>query len=804
MKYFKIRHTLISLACLMFFASCGPVNFLTQTKRTPRRYSVNYNYENVKSEWSELNKKSWVVYSDRQGNATTMRPGGTLPFKVLEYMEPLYVIGRKGDYYKLIKYDPAVLKNERLSKRKDAEFYGWIHKDRLLLFNNSETEVRNGIKLKSLASITDCGVVLEAEKYFNSDSMLLYSTPKLDTVRGSVGLNSVVYVLKTAENGTRVLISQKNTINPDEAMEMTTGWVDASLVAPFGQRLTLRTPPEVMVPGTEQGTLWTARPTVSPVSLSPALYAHRVDTSLVFRTLDASEIIDHSDNRIYNVDGNPITYRQGRQIAADLKNINVIFAFVPTENVAQQMPMLSNAIQNLKPLFDVSLDGFRYSFAGVVGSEMVDFENDYLTFSDRLIEAGKGIAGMEAGSLTAALRGGLTLSGRHPDATNIIVLIGEQAPGWDGVPEDIKRDFIGHNCRLLSYQVWADNEDRYNNFVLQSLDIIEYYAEEYRTLKRSLIVYSDQLRPQNLFLEGAKNAYSLNFPARSMTQGMVIFPEKGRSTEPELLITGVDSLVRQVVADNLTLIGSIDRAFMQVGRHRSRFQSEVTTHLEIDPQTRIAPHVGEAFNEATPQWVGVTDRIAVPVDSVNMSTVGLLLTEAELADVTAWVEQLASMKPDVKGEVTSSKKKARHVRRVRRDLRGVPADVEDNRQSDTTQADADSLVYKYAPTGAIRKNLVKTYLEALSGCVFEGRVRRLTLAEAQEYIATMPTATEELRGITIRDLKRKRRLSNRDLDLLIEYFELCKGLIEEQTIPVKDLTVPDGEKFFFLPFEAMP
>jgi hypothetical protein len=717
-------------------------------------------------------------------------------------MEPLYVIGRSGDYYKLLKYDPAIMDNERLSKRKEAEYYGWIHKDLLLLFNNAETEVRNGIRLKSLTAITDCGVILEAQRYFNADSLMLYSGPELDKTRGAVGLNRIVYILKRSENGSRVLIAQKTEVSPDEASEMKTGWVDSRLVAPFGQRLTLHSPLGVIVP--PQDTLnGTSQPIISPVSLIPALYAHRADSALVFRTLDASPILDHTLNRVYNVDGGAISHRQNIDWSSELKEINVIFAFTPTEHVARQMPTLSNAVQNLKSVFENQIGGFNYNFAATMGERTIDFESNYLAFSDRLIEAGQQIDSTGTSGFTATLRSGLALAARYPKATNIVVLVGERAMQQDTIPQDMHNELVRCNGRLLSYQVYADNEDDYNNFVLQSLDIIETYAQQYRTLNRRQMVYSDQLREENSFIEGAKNVWALDYPARSMTQGMVVFPEKGRPADPKLLISSIDSLVRQVESANQTLIGSLDRAFAQTGRHYSRFQPKITDYLGISPQTSIAPHIGGAFQTTSPEWVTVTEKATLPVDSIGMSTVGLLLTETELKEIKTWVEELSSMKPDKKGETTSDSRRTIPVRRVRRDLRDVPTDFVANNTDSLTVSDSLSS-NRYASTGKIRRHIRKLYLQALRNCVFEGNVSRMTLARAQEHITTMPTISPQTNNVTLKSIKRRRSFSDRDLELFVEYFERHKEIIESKVVRVEDLTTSSGETFFFLPSSAMP
>ena len=559
----KPGKNIISLFALLLACaavqSCGPVNFLTHAKRLPRRYTENYNYPNVKAVRSEANLRAWVVYSDRQGSKTTRRPGGTLEHTELKFMEPLLVIGKRGDYYKLIRYNPAVLKNQRLTNRKEVEYVGWLHKERLLLFDNSITEIRNGVKLKNLTTVQDSRSVLEADKYFRSDSIILYSQPKLTEATGTLmGLNNIAYVLKYAEKDTRALVSYRPEITPAMADSLVVGWVDASLVAPFGQRLTVERAPSILNEFYRQCDMCrdsiccdslcrdslcqeplccdSLRPAVSPArSFHPVLFADHRDSLLVFRTLDADPVIDRSDNRIFNVDGEPISWSESKVIESNLKNINVIFAFELTENVIDQMPTLSNTVQNASQVFEASPREMNYRFAAVLGDSVVPFGRDYLSFSDRIIETAKGIEPSAVYHANRALGHAVELAGQMPKATNLIVYVGEKSntaeyPSWEMV-----EGFIDNNCRLLSYQVFADNDNIYNNFVLQSTAIIEHYADTTRVLKRKIIVYHDQVHKMNWFKENTKNAYALDFPTRSMTQGMVIFPEKGQMTEPELL-----------------------------------------------------------------------------------------------------------------------------------------------------------------------------------------------------------------------------------------------------------------------------
>ena len=802
------KNHIISLLSLFLLSvviqSCSPVNLLTRANRTPRLYTENYNYPNVKSVRSEINRRAWVVYSDRAGNKTTARPGRTLVHTELEFMEPLIVIGKRGDYYKLIRYNPDVLNNWRFAGKKDAEYCGWIHKERLLLFNNTITEVRNGIKLKNLTAVQESRIILEADKFFKNDSVILYTQPRLeDFAETLIGLNQIVYVLKMTDNDTKALICYHPRINPEIAPSLTVGWVDAALVVPFGQRLTLNTAPEIANIFRSNTVFDSLRLAVSPVrSFSPVLFADHVDNTLIFRTLDAGSVIDRSNNRIFNVNGEPITYPESKVIETNLMDINVIFTFDLTENVVAQLPMLSNTLQNVKQVFETSLQGFNYRFAAVLDDHIISFENDYLNFSDKIIEATQTLNESRVFNNYRSLTHAVGLAGQMPKATNLIVHIGERAGNAESPPRNIIEGFINNNCRLLSYQVFSGNEDVYNNFVLQSAAIIEAYADTALILKRKIIVHPDQLQRANRFTESSVNNYALDFPNRSITQGMVIFPEKMRTAEPELLIMGIDSIVRQIESDNLILIAAMGRAFNQAGNYRDRYDDSFIEKFDIEPGSRIAPALIRAFDQILPDWLYITERVTKPVDSTNLANMGLLLTESELADLTGFFENLSSKQLDMKGETANNNNKTRGVRKVRRELRGVPSDTQ---LEQLYSIEYDTLSDRgYVRTNPVRKHLKKTYLQALRSSIVDGNKRKLTLAQALEYITTAPSVTSELNRIRVKDLRRKSVVPDAQLDALIQYFGKHKALLEEKAKPVGELNNPDGEKYFLIPGMALP
>lgn len=792
MKYMNYR--LYGIASLLlvgmfYLSSCSPVNRLTQVKKTPRLYSVNYNYPNVIANRSEINKKAWVVYSDRAGNVATKVPGGKLVNKELAFMEPMLVIRRKGDYLRVIKYSQANLKDflgrERLTKYKEAEYYGWIHKDNVLLFNNATTEVRNGLYLKSLAGITDTAAVFRPAAFLGADSVKMYKQPALEDAAGKLAIDQVVYVFKKAENDTKLLVAPKNALIPKDAQKIVCGWVDASMVAPLGQRLTF-----------DNGMLLGG----SPLNFAPVLFADLNDSTMMFRSLVQRPIVDKSANRVLNVDGRQITYAESYAIRQELHRINMIFAFDMTDNVIKQMPMLTNAIQNLKPTFDSIPSSFRFRFGAVVGDYTISLNPDYSTFTDRLTTIGEEAA-QHKGVSGTVLQAALKLAAEDPAATNIIVLAGERTSDDETPKAKTVQGFIDNNCRLLSFQVYSDTYNAYNNFVLQSTGIIDGYADAILRSKRAWITYSDQLRTENLFRESSKNAYSLDFPAHSMTQGMVLFAEKKQMQPVDNLAAAVDSLTRAVVADNTTVSESLKKAFLNLGDHLDRFDSVFASRFNLDPLGKPGQGLKQAIPKTEPEWVSITPRQQTPIDTVMLKGVSLLLTEGELTDLKDFMKRLASKQVDIKNQGRSQGAGTRKVRRVVRDLKGVPSDAQ---LDDAPSNIAQDSIKKYMPTGKIRRSLMKVYLSELKNCNTYTNNRKLTLARAQQYITTCPTLNPTLTGMRVKDLRRRRVLSDAQLDELVRYYKGRKEQIEKSAKPANELNTPTGEKYYLLPAKSMP
>lgn len=811
----NIKKLILTAAATAFLIplTCSAVKgqSVSKAKKVPKVYSENYNYQNVKSKPSEINRKAWIVYSDRARNTTSLAPGGTVVHKEMEFMEPMLVTGSKGDYLQLVKYSEGMLKNEKIADRKNAEYYGWIHKDKLLLYNSSVTEIRNGIKLKSTLALTDTTSILHPAGFVKEDMVKFYKHPSLDLEAGAVPLNTIVYVMKLADNNTRALVSYKSALQPGTAANTVCGWVDASMVVPMGQRLTMN-PSLKMVPTKDAVILidknapgqGMVKAYNSPFGFTPLVYADKNNNGLSFRTLDANPVLDKNDNRVFNVDGELISYNKHLEMKHNLSQLNVIFAFDMTLNVVKQMPVLYNAVQNIKPVFDSAPDLFNYSYGAVFGDFAIPLNSDYQAFSDQVIAAASDIAEYEKIYKTQwSLEHALRLAAVRPYATNIIVHIGEEASAGEKPEQYIVDGFIRNNCRLLSFQVYSGGKDSYNNFVLQATSIIEQYANSIQASKRKLVIYPEQLRNENLFREINRNSYSLDFPKRSNTQGVVLFPEKKQTLLAKDLITAVDSISREVEKDNFMLIESLERAFAQIGNHRDKFDAGFVSRFDIDPNRKVEREFKNVFNDMSPDWVAVTDKINVKVDSAVVANMSLLLTENELEELKQFMEKISAMQLDMKTDPQKEQKKIKKIEKVRKEIKYIPSDSQlGSKDYVTDQESAKTDIY--ASTGLVRKYLKRTYLKELDNCIFEGKAKHLTLAAAQEYITSAPTVTPILNRVRIKDLTNRYTVTNAELDAILIYFSQQKQSLEKLVKLADEVNIPQGEKYYMLEAQALP
>lgn len=786
-----MKKTILLCCVAAFLAGCAPVNRLTRLHRLPGIYSANYPVPGIKAPKNEAQKKPWIVYSDRAGNAAYVNPGGRVKSADAAFREPFLVIGRKGDYLQLIKYKPENIKNNRLAERKKAEYAGWMHTSRLILSPSSVTDIRSGLHDKLLTAITDTSSVLHPGAYFaTADSLKVFGDPGFEKQTATVGMNEIVFALKYSPDGRGVLVSRATGITPDKAGEQIVGWIPRVMLGNIGRQVFAKTG----LPGTF--------PQPDALAFSPVMHPRHDSSACTFNSGAFAPLIDKSANFVYNIDGQPLGYSEGQAIKQGLQNINLLFAIESGSKQAEQFPVLLNAIQNLRLLFEAGDDGFRYRFGAAVslGGKVVTvpLTPGYQSLTDGLtaIAAAMKESGDDPLPAWSALKKALDLLDGQEQATSLIISVGETGALHGEAIVPVITALKKKNCRLLGWQLYATDSDNFNNFVLQLGDMIEAYAGSRVTDKRKMILYADQFRDGNLLRDAGNNFFLLDYPERSMTQGGFLFPEKGKTLRPELFAGAIDTLLSQIRADNRLLGESIDRAFATVGNDRDRFDTLFAAAFGLPQGTMPGKEFKKIFAAGPPAWYKPSEQISIPDSLLQYQ---LLLSEPELERLKAQLETLCAMEIDVKNSGKPRKGKTQKLSRYLRKTAHL-SDRELTAGQPAMQTSADTV---YVSTRKIRRHLCKFYKQELSGRRMKRKeMKGLTLARAHRRIFGVPSNDPLLEGITLKELKKKKVLSDRQLDLLVQYFKKVK---EEMDAKAAEKQIPMGSRnYYYIDAKLLP
>lgn len=841
---YKTIYASFLLVVLLFASSCGPVHRFTKVKKIPREYSLNYCGGTQKAPKSDLNKDPWIVYSDRDGNHTFNTPGGKVEAKDVGYLDPFLVIGtrQKGEYLKLIKYTPGILKNGQLDYKK-AEYCGWIQKSKLLLNQQSFTDAATGKKNKALAVFSDTSSFSAPDKFFAKDSLKLYKDLELKMQAGAIPPFSVIYRLKQTADRTMSLVAKKTYIHPDGVKEDVLGWINNSLIKDIGTGLHINLqalPKDVRHFYMDNGReikdadgLMRASQTLSgqykSIQFSPVLsYSVNTDSSLVLRTLIPVPVFDYGDNYIFNVDGGRISHGKFGDIAYALRRINISFVFEGGEPTITRFPQIVNALQNLQPLFELQDEGYVYRFNCVMAfgeteeqsnSRMnVDFTSDYAQIinylSDRANKKDKLRPMASLHTSWAALRRAVNSFDKCHDGANLIVLVGDKRTADAGIDPALVAKIVSNNCRILGFQVYGGEGDDYNNFVLDMQDLINGYADALAKTKRNILVSPQQIRRSNLYksVGAGKNNYRLDFPNHSITQGGLFFPQKNETLPMELLVSNVDTILQQIREDNKGIVQYMSLAFRSAGINRTKYDSTFACNFGLAHGQIPGKKLIGNFMKDSPGWYMPSKIIALSDSLSKTFSYHLMLSETEMRELKEFIASLSEIEVDF----LSKRKGAEGQRRKLCDCpedgldreggKGKTHDKENNDvdtgQNGVLPAEVESSG-EYADTKGLRKHLTKTFLDPLGHCPLcrkkNSRLKMLSLAEAQSRITGCPTYTQLLKSIRINDLKNKKLVSDKQLDELIAYYKRMKEKLDNA-----EQFSSNGETYYWINRKLLP
>lgn len=716
---------LIIFITFLLAPGCGPITIFTTFKKIPREYLQSSLTEGIHPPAQGHPRKPWIVYSDRSNNAAFVKAGGRIKSNEFGLGEPFLVIGKKGEYLQLIRYNPNHHKINRFTERKAAQYIGWTERKNLLLSCSASTDSQPGPKTKMLTAIGDTIAMMQPARFFKeADSLLVFKTPYLlDTGSAAAGIHQIVYVLKNSPNGNNSLICHTSDITPEKAKEQIIGWIPNVMLQNIGQQVfaKINLPKEIKQPDI--------------LRYSPVLHPRFTDSSIIFHSGTLLPVIDKSKNFLYNINGEAVSFNQAIVAKNNLQHINILFAFEAGTKLPEQFPLLLNVIQNLRPMFASAQKIFNCRFGAVIASpnhpKTIGLTTDYLHMVDSLASIRTKIS-MKSQSIIqpwSALETSLKTLEPCKDQTNIIIVFGEQGdPFSELAPRHISPLLVQLNCRLLGIQLYASDKNSSTNFVLQLTNMIEKYAADYTIKKRHMIFFSNQFCHQNIFRKFGDNFYALNNSPTGMNQGGVLFPEKGEQIQPERIAPAIDTLFKQIMFDNTLLSQTIDSAFFTIGNTADKYNPLLCKQFNLSCDTVLNSRFKKLYNGKNPVWYTAQQQITIPHDAMQYR---LLLNEPELTQLQRILESLCAYAYQIR---TSSKKARNHLIKLYL-----------------------STAEQYRPLQTKRTQL-----------------KHLSLAQVHQQIFGTPSNLPLLHNITIQQLKNKTQFTDSQLEELIRYFKLCQ------------------------------
>lgn len=749
-------HRILLILVVFVLNACSSGKKLNWVKvNYPREYSNNFYGVKQIGPKTDKNNEPWVVYSANLSNYTIASPNKLEKTEDIFFLEPFYVVAQRGNYLKLINHEADVLKGKR-PDRTGTEFMGWIHQSKMLISSSAFTNPHSGFKNKFITAVTDTFSLTNASIFLENDSVLLFANQNLKEPIGKIGFHEVVYVMNKSVDNKKVFISNKPEISAEEVDGIIAGWTSVSFIQNIGERLFYNSNRvESNIHGSND----------SPISLkyNPVFSISEQNDSVTIKTGDFRPVIDRSDNSIFNGNGNPIDFAKSIELENNLRHINVIFVFEAAQNTMNQFPTLVNTIQNLQMYFTNDKSGFNYRFGAVLSMTKQkalevdgyglteDFSEIFNFVSDRLMHFGDydPITSSEAWS---GLDKAVEIAGQDPDATNVIVLIGENGQIHNKSYSSLINQLGANNCRLFCNQVYSGRTNSYNNFSLQLIEFIEGYSKIISKNKRELIVDASQICSENVFTESQKNYYRLDYPKRSMTHGAIVFPEKGKMFSLDMFTSTLDSFITEVKLDNQLLIDSYHKAFRDLGNSKNKCDSVFLVKNNLSSPGRFKKELIENFKSVNPMWL-ISEEKKLASKDLDFF---LLLNQQEFEDLQGLYDELTRFEVFDEFQQSSS------------------SDMFSNKESISSGNPSTTAVRTHL------KNLLLNRLER--GKIKEAIPRNIqnqSIGYILERITAMPVQLEYLYQINIWELLESTILSDEKLDEMIKYFEKQKQKFEK-------------------------
>lgn len=526
--------------------------------------------------------KPWIVYGTKQNASLYANAKSESTDKKVAFFTPFIVLKQKGDRYKVAEYEAGSIVDGKIDETK-LKGQGWIHRHDLLLWTASLRDATTGFRLKGMLALQKKTALTMLEKYMDNDSLYVFKDPSLlHREERKLPLNTMVYLYAFTADKKKVFVGESPTIEEGNPNNKLYGWVDAGVFGVWGTRTAFRIKSsekeqdiQLNLERSNQSTMLTAigsgdslQDNLRIEQLYPLTYRPSVDE---FQIKYLDQLLDYSDNKVYNVEGQPIYYDTYRKILAGNRKLNVVFVLDEAIE-ATSLVSLKGVFQGLGTQLSASSYFTSISYATLFyhidsrnkkndRSQLLDFKH----WSNSLTAVfNTSPPSTTPTTLYAAVEDLTRLLKPKQHQSNVVVIVGQRFTTEDQAKQkELARQIASTGSRVIFYQVRGNPNDAHNDFVLAGEEIIKASAAQIARDKKQQLVDYEGIIEGNAFdlSQEDQGVYQLDYPTQSMHQGAVIFPRKGEDDKPLHLQQVLAKMVQDITMDNQHIDSTLTAVF---------------------------------------------------------------------------------------------------------------------------------------------------------------------------------------------------------------------------------------------------
>lgn len=792
-KQFVSRWTAVKGVVMFMMFLCFVYSSQAQVRKNQRVKIIDkgtYNLHGTDEQMTQKKDKDfYIVYSDQSNNtafndAYAQKRGEPQPF-----LRPYFVLNEENDYFELAAYDPTLIGKPKgmtamfhsgkysFSDAKQAEYVGWIHKNRLLHYSQAESSSLNFRPVRYVLGINKVKTLFNIERFVEGDQVKLYSDPTLkNRLDKSMLLNQIAYVYKENQRNTAVLVSNKSQISMADTAERIMGWVPKELLTYVGQHQVFG------IEDTDSIIFYQD----DYYSEAEILRRHEIGSPLIFNTekndntsalkRDTTQVMvptnvwDHRFNTLTNVEGDELLISKINEIKEQSKNINFHFIFDSGKEAKLKQIKLMSSLQRIWLLYAENEDYADYNFTFSTSSygsnefyifekttsfpQWIEYINKVLLNDTTVHKTMVNDVGIER-CFNFALAGSDSID----FSTNILLVSGMKAFARmsPNTKKNVARRLAQASSRLIFFQLVNNSEDVYQEYILQAKDLLSRVALQYGDFIRSFSVDNQLVKSKNIFapIPAQDNLYVYDAPEFSNYQGGIGFSKVNSELTPTSFDMVLDTVLYNTLEANRLYTESLERYNSKLGFLRSRPSDYIAKSVDQDSvyQEMVNLIPRNNLNERYNQYKELIIRR-------NKLTPAYLLSEPELQIL---IDNYKSLIPLFSGDV--SKKQRNMVLKI----------FEQN-----------------------VKNLNSVFLNRiLSG--------RKSMAELIFIKTGIPVGMAELHDLKVKDISKKRKMGHDEFGQMLR--TLRAKIDELEVIYTKDINMTEefdaSTKYYFVPVENL-